>query len=168
MPSAIPQLGQACRRRRECPALARQLAANHQPRAGDHRRLMHVEAGNPFVHDFHYISSTPSPSARGPLTKRNLTSVLRGITPVAPVAVFKAPRVQLAIGLFRTMERRPLADGRPSYQNPPPPGFIQGGRPSAGGELAMTEAMSVRLDNLDRRVARIERRLELVEAPTVG
>lgn len=28
--------------------------------------------------------------------------------------------------------------------------------------------LSVRLDNLDRRVARIEQRLELVEVPTLG
>jgi len=134
------QRQQTLGRRRESPALPRRLAPGHQPHARHDRLLMHVQPGYPLMHYLHAVSSAAMPPGWGPPTKRNLTSVLRALPPLAPVRVFEAPRVQLATGLSSTKERRPLADGRTSIAPPQafPPVSSRAGRPQAGDKLAMT------------------------------
>jgi hypothetical protein len=55
------------------------LAANLDAHAADNRRLVNIETGDAFMHNFHRISSTSMPPAWGPKVERSLGSVLRGI-----------------------------------------------------------------------------------------
>jgi hypothetical protein len=122
-------------RGREGPALPRHLTAGHQPHTGDDGLFVDVKAGNPFVHDLHFISSTPVPPAWGPRTKRNLTNVLRGVAALG-----------LQWGSSRLLGSNSQSGSPapwsadlwptvPTLYPQRPTGFIQGGRPPpAGGD----------------------------------
>jgi hypothetical protein len=112
------------------PTISRTQATTSPPLSRG-QALVDIETGDPFVHNFHVLSSTPVPPVWEPPTKRNLTSALRALPPLAPVGVFEAPRVQLATGLSapRSVDLCPTT----SHHLPPRrlAGFIQGG--SAAG-----------------------------------
>ena len=62
---------------RERPTFPLHLATGVDTHAGDDRRLVHIKAGNPFVHDFHHTSPSWC-RRRGSPRQRSLRSVLRG------------------------------------------------------------------------------------------
>jgi hypothetical protein len=73
------QSPQTIRRRVECPALPRHLAASRKAHAGDNRRLVHIKTGNPLVHYLHRVSLHSCAASVGSQNKRNLGSVLQDI-----------------------------------------------------------------------------------------
>jgi hypothetical protein len=123
---------------------SRLSAPAHQPRTGHHRRFVDVEPGDPLVHHFRSIYRLHTcADGMGASHKQNLTNVLQGANALQrQLAVFKAPPVQLAIGLSSTMERRPPADGTNNF-TPCQRGRFHSAqvRRQAGVELAMTMSL---------------------------
>ncbi len=77
-------------------------------------------------------------SAWGPHGNRILAIKLQERRrPLAKVGVIEAPRVKLEYGFFHTIERPTSVPTPPNYTPMAAPhhSFIQGGRPTDGGEL---------------------------------
>ena len=82
----------------ECAALPRYLAAGHDAHAGNNCRLVDIETGHPFVHNFHTASSAFAPPAGGLAEKESLGNGLLGIAAPGASEGHQGSQVQLAIG----------------------------------------------------------------------